>query len=139
MLVLSLKPRRPRFNLRSGHVRFVVENAPLGHFLLQVFRVSAVNIMTPMLHYNLHLLVALPRKTNGQAWEPSLNQCSFGNREKLDRTTLSFFFCLSDPVKCGSWISNLLIFLPRVIYSFRHVCKSFQELCSNKLYNGFSM
>jgi hypothetical protein len=40
------------------------------------------------------LYVVFSRRTKGEAWEPSKQQCSFGNRGALYRKVLSLFSCI---------------------------------------------
>jgi hypothetical protein len=49
---------------------------------------SPVSNIQPGFHTHLHLHVALTRKTKGDAWEPSINQCYFENRWSLVRKEL---------------------------------------------------
>jgi hypothetical protein len=70
-------------------------------FLVRVIRFSFVTIIPPMFHsrrrrrrrhhhhhHHHHPDVALTRRTKGEAYKPSKMQCSFGNREALDRKAL---------------------------------------------------
>ena len=73
-------------------MRFAVDNAPLDQILLQIIRVSAVNIIAPMLHYSLHLLVALPRKNNGRSLGSFPEAMIFRKSEKIGyKITFTFF------------------------------------------------
>jgi hypothetical protein len=51
-LVAGLSPRRPGFDPGSVHLGFVVDKVVLGQVLLRVLRLSPVNYIAPMLHYN---------------------------------------------------------------------------------------
>jgi hypothetical protein len=48
--VAGLSPRRPVFDPRSVHVRFVVHEVALGQISLPVLQFSPVSIIPPMLH-----------------------------------------------------------------------------------------
>ena len=63
-LVAGLPPLRLGFDLRSVHVRFVVDKVTLGQVFLRILRLTPVIIIPPVLHT--HLDVALFRRTNGR-------------------------------------------------------------------------
>ena len=45
-------------------------------------------------YFSFHMLVSVTRRANGQAWEPSQEQCSYGNRGELDGKILSLGLCV---------------------------------------------
>ena len=49
----------------------VVDEVALGQIFRRVLGFTPVIIIPPVLHYSLHLRVALSRRTNGEVWEPS--------------------------------------------------------------------
>ena len=57
-------------------MRIVVDRVALVHLFLQVIHISRVSIIKPMRHTQLHVHVALLRKTNGRI---------LGNRGALAR------------------------------------------------------
>jgi hypothetical protein len=62
--VAGLSQRRTRFGPRSVCVTFVVDRVALGQVFIPVLRFSPVSIIPSMLHTQLHLHVALTRRTN---------------------------------------------------------------------------
>jgi hypothetical protein len=68
---LSLFPWRPEFDLKSVHVRFMVEKVALGQAFVLVLRFLPVSIIPPKLRSRLHvrvqLRVGLTRRTNGRS------------------------------------------------------------------------
>jgi len=83
--VASLSPRRPRFEVRSVPLLFVVDKVALGQGFLRVLRLSLVNIIPLVLRTHLYLYAALPWQT-GEVWEPSKkNSGLLENRGALDR------------------------------------------------------
>jgi hypothetical protein len=89
----TLIPTSLKF-IRSVHVRLVVKKVALGQVFLRAVQFSPVSIIPPTLHTHLHLHVALTRRINRWAWEPSKKQCSSGYRGALDRNILSLLSAL---------------------------------------------
>ena len=83
-----LSPRRTGFHSRPIHAIFVVKTEALGQAFLPELLFSSVIIISPVLHINLHLHVALTRWEKGEAWEPSKKQCFARDRGALDRKLL---------------------------------------------------
>jgi hypothetical protein len=67
LLFASVLPRKPRFDPRSVHVRFVMDKMAVGQVSVQVLCFSLVSIIPPMFHTHLQLKVALTRRTNGRS------------------------------------------------------------------------
>ena len=87
----SLSSRRPGFNPRLVHVRFVGDEVTLGQVFLPVLRFSPVIIIPSILHTNFRLLLLLQGR-RGKAWKASKKQRSFVNRGPLDGKVLPLFF-----------------------------------------------
>ena len=49
-LVAGPSPRRPRFNLRPVHMKFIVDTLAMRQVFLGIFRLSPANIIPQMLH-----------------------------------------------------------------------------------------
>jgi len=54
-------------------------------------RFPLVNISPTVFHTNIRPYVSLARKINGENWELSKKQLSFGNREALDKNVIPLF------------------------------------------------
>jgi hypothetical protein len=65
-VVAALSPRRPGFDPRPVHVRFVVDELSLEQMFVQVFRGFPASGGPPMLNTHFHLHLTLTRRTNGQ-------------------------------------------------------------------------
>jgi len=94
-LVAGLSQLKPWFDLRSVHVRFVVDSLPLGQVFREVLRVSPVCNIPLLPHTNLPLHIVLTRGLGIKK-----HQRFFGNRGVLDGRELSLllksvFFLLS--------------------------------------------
>ena len=66
----GLSPCRPEFDLRSVHLRLVVDKLALENVYLRILLVSLVSIIPTVLHTHLHTHVALTRRTNGRSLRP---------------------------------------------------------------------
>jgi hypothetical protein len=66
-LVAGLSPRKPGFDPRSVHVRFVMDKVALGQVFLPVLRFPPVSVIPSVFHIHFHLHVALTRRTNGRS------------------------------------------------------------------------
>jgi hypothetical protein len=55
-LVAGLSPERPRFELSSVHVGFVMDKVSLGQVSLQVIQLSPVNIIPAWIHTHIYHL-----------------------------------------------------------------------------------
>ena len=69
--VADLSQRRPEFESRPVHVRFVVEKYALRQvfFFLLEFRVSPVNIVQPLLHTHLSVSITESKGCNARNGE----------------------------------------------------------------------
>jgi hypothetical protein len=65
-LVAGISPRKTGFDVRSVHVRIIVDKVALGQVFLRVLPFYPVSIIPPMLHIHLHLHVALTRRAKGR-------------------------------------------------------------------------
>jgi hypothetical protein len=83
-----LSSRRPEFDVRSVHVRFVVENMELGQVFLRVLRFTLVTIIPPALRTHLHVHVAftgrLNRRILGIFQKAVFSRKSWGVRKYFD-------------------------------------------------------
>ena len=61
----GLWPRRPGFDLRSVHVRFMVGEVVLAQVILRVFRLCPVRIMTSTFRTHASLYIVLIGRTSG--------------------------------------------------------------------------
>jgi len=85
LLVVCLPLQRPRFD-----VRFVVNRVTLGRCLILHFRLHQCSI-------RIFIWTLLLPEPTVEAWEPSIKQCSIGNRGELDR---KFFHPLKWRIGC---------------------------------------
>jgi len=79
LLVAGLSQLKPWFDLRSVHVRFVVDKVPLGQVFLEILRVSPVCNIQLLPHNNLPLHLVLATGLGVKR-----HQLFFGSREALD-------------------------------------------------------
>jgi hypothetical protein len=63
----------------SVRVKFVVDDLEMGQVYLRARLCPPVNIIPPVLPTYLHPYVGRNRRPNGEAWEHSEKQFSFGN------------------------------------------------------------
>jgi hypothetical protein len=83
-LVSGLSRWWPGFDPRPVLVRCVVEKVAVGQFFLPVLLFPPDSVIPYMLYTILICTLLLPEGQMGEAWEPSKEQCSFGNQGTLD-------------------------------------------------------
>jgi hypothetical protein len=89
-LVAGISSRRPDFDPRSVHVRFVVDKVALGQVFFRVLRFFPCVSFHQCSILTIYTLLLLGQ--TGEAWKASKKQCSFGNRGPLDRKEVSLLF-----------------------------------------------
>jgi hypothetical protein len=83
-LVAGLSLWGPGFEPRLVHVRFAADKVALGQVLLRILRFSPASINPPILHTDLHLYVAISRRTNGRSMGIFEKPWSLGNRGGME-------------------------------------------------------
>jgi len=104
-LVAGLSKRRPGFDPRSVHVRFVLDEVAMGQVFLCILQFSIVYKISPKFHTHLHLHVALTSRTNERSLGTFQNQRCFGNPGEPERKVLSLTsysgWLKQDAWRCG--------------------------------------
>jgi hypothetical protein len=110
-LVAGISTRRLGFDARSGHVRFLVCKVALGKVSLREIWLSPVSIIPVMPHTHVLLHIPFIRRTKGEAWKFSKNQCSLENHGSFYRVLHGFLrlsFISSSKCKLTVLILSLL-------------------------------
>ena len=89
-LVAGLPPRRPRFDLRSAHVRFVLGRVTQGQVFPPRTSVFPVSVIPPLLHTQLDLHIAYSKRAMPRN-VPAAVLCR--NLETLDRKVVCKEMC----------------------------------------------
>jgi hypothetical protein len=90
-LIVSLSLRRAMFDLRPVNPRLVMDKVAMGQVFLTVPGFSAIGIIPPKFHTQLHIHVAIIRRTNKISFETLQKKKAkiFRKGASLDRTVLS--------------------------------------------------
>jgi len=90
--VAGLSQWRPGFHPKAVLVRSITHKLLYGHVSLPVLRFSRQCHSSNAPYSSSSTCCSLPAGQTGEAWEPSEEHCSFGNRERWIEKYFHFFF-----------------------------------------------